>query len=202
MVCRRMKFTRVSVIETYRRTEPASKHAIVDFTRCKYCWPYVSWIIVQGQSGHISQSYKSAKTLHISPNKQNFPKHRPLLVKGIMRTAYILPILLPLVAGAPALCKEGNPGAVYLCSEAHFQGKCYYLKMVDYCYVFESFSPASFGPDPGGYCTTHLDSQCATSPIAYQHGGAQDISNIRCPGLHSIVVKDPAKIMGIKCFLV
>jgi hypothetical protein len=91
-----------------------------------------------------------------------------------MRTNYLLPIVISLTAGAPAPCTEGNPGAVYLCSEPYFQGKCYYMQMVDYCYAFEGFSPASIGPDPGGYCNIYLDSKCATPPIAYTDGGRQD----------------------------
>jgi hypothetical protein len=83
-----------------------------------------------------------------------------------MHTIYLLPILIPLVASAPILCTEGNPGSVYVCSKDNFQGQCQYLSMVEYCYGFVDYGPVSIGPDPGGYCITYLDSSCAL-PIGW-----------------------------------
>jgi hypothetical protein len=84
-----------------------------------------------------------------------------------MRTTYLLPIIISLAAGIPATCTEGNLGAVYVCSQANFQGQCHYLQMIEYCYGFVEYSPLSIGPDPGGYCTTHRDLHCTESQTVH-----------------------------------
>lgn len=58
----------------------------------------------------------------------------------------------------PKSCLSGNPGSVYLCSNANFSGDCIYRPQSDDCFA-PSSAPMSIRPNRGGYCVLFEDRQ-------------------------------------------
>ncbi|PVI04441.1 hypothetical protein DM02DRAFT_177316 [Periconia macrospinosa] len=103
-----------------------------------------------------------------------------------------IPVLTFLVltfttASATALQGRGLAGAVYVCTQPNFKGKCTWYPPSSQCYLSGAGSaPASLGPDEGGSCTLYAGLACQDDTF---------ISNVVYPGISH----DLRKFGSLKC---
>ncbi|KZM25156.1 hypothetical protein ST47_g3705 [Ascochyta rabiei] len=86
-------------------------------------------------------------------------------------TALFLPLTTAFYMPWLALmnCRSGIPGAVYVCSNAHFTGDCMYHAVSGECFAPPS-APMSIGPDQGGHCVVFEGRECEGEIIRWDLG--------------------------------
>ncbi|KAF2633149.1 hypothetical protein BU25DRAFT_103 [Macroventuria anomochaeta] len=113
---------------------------------------------------------------------------------------FLLPLALATATNIPwftlPTCKPGNPGAVFYCSNANFDGDCVYRAANDACFA-PPRAPQSIGPDKEGYCVLFEDRECKGSIIRFDPENL-GLNRVTCPGIKTWPENLP-KVGSMRC---